>query len=517
MTDAASTNAPPPRRYLAAWFPFLPTDRLRPPAARHELLVLVEKTKGAMRIVSACRAAHAAGLAPGLSLADARARFPYVAALPVDTVADATLLDRLATHAERFTPTVALDPPHGLMLDITGCAHLFGGEAAMRTRLRARMRRLGLSVRATIAGTPDAARALARFGRTGVVPPGMDATLVRPLLVAALGLDAATLQALARAGLRSIGDLADRPSVAFAARFGEALPRALRRTLGHEDARIVSLRPATACIVERQFAEPLTHADAIEAVLADLVADAAQCLRERGQGGRMFEASFFRSDGAVRRVAVETGRPSRDIPAILRLFRERLDALADPLDPGYGFDAVRLGVPCADPLAPSQPDLDGHRAEDIAVAELIDRLVARLGRDRVLAFAPRNTHDPARATRCVHAAAAPAKSAPWPAPEPGAPPTRPLHLFARPQPIETLAQVPDGPPRRFRWRRMLHEIARAEGPERIAPEWWRTPPGTPTRDYYRVEDRAGHRFWLFREGLYGEGQSPRWYMHGLFA
>ena len=470
-----------------------------------------------MRIVSACRAARAASLVPGLSLADARARFPGLAALPADSVADATLLDRMATIVERFTPIVALDPLHGLILDIAGCAHLFGGEAAMRTRLRARLRRLGLSVRATIAGTPDAARALARFGRVGVVPPGMDTMHVRPLPVAALGVDTATLQALARAGLRCIGDLADRPSVVFSARFGEALPRALRRTLGEEDARIVSLRSATACIVERQFAEPLTHADAIEAVLADLVADATRSLRECGQGGRMFEASFFRSDGAVRRVAVETGRPTRDIAAVLRLFRERLDALADPLDPGFGFDAVRLAVPRTDPLAPSQPDLDGHRAEDIAIADLIDRLVARLGRDRVVAFAPRDTHDPARAARFVRAAAAPARITAWSVLEPGAPPARPLHLFAHPQPIETLAQVPDGPPHRFRWHRMLHEIARAEGPERIAPEWWRTPPGTPTRDYYRVEDRAGHRFWLFREGLYGEAPSPRWYLHGLFA
>ncbi len=479
----------------------------------------MEKIAGAVRLVALNRRAVALGLAPGLGLADARARFPDLEAVPADTHADAALLDRLAIIAERFTPGVALDPPHGLLLDVSGCAHLFGGEAGLRRAFVRAVRRCGLSVQATIAGTPDAARALARFGRVGVVSPGMDAAMVRALPVAALGVDDATVRALARAGLKRIEDLADRPSVALAARFGEGLTRRLRRTLGEEDARIVALRPLPACATQRQFAEPLTHADAIEMVLHDLVADAARLLEARGEGGRRFEASFFRSDGAVRRIAVETGQPSRDAAAILRLFRERLDALADPLDPGFGFDCVRLGVPITDPLGPAQPDLDGQRAEAFALGELIDRLVARLGRDRVLGFAPRDTHDPMRETRHVRAGSAGGlgRMPPWPAPEPGAPPARPIRLFARPQPVDTLAEVPDGPPRRFRWRQRLHETLRAEGPERIAPEWWRAGIDEPTRDYYRVEDRAGRRFWLFREGLYGAEAVPRWYLHGLFA
>ena len=478
--------------------------------------MLVHKVKGAIRIAYVDRAAAKLGLAPGLALADAHARYPALEAAAADPVGDGALMDHLLVLAERFTPLVAADPPFGLLLDVTGCAHLFGGEVQLRTRVRARFARLGLTVRAAIAGTPDAARACARFGRVGVVPPGEEAEHVRLLPVAALGADAATVLALARAGLKRVGDLADRPSAALTARFGEGLTRALRRVLGREDARLVTVRRAADVAVERQFAEPIAHMDAVEAVLGELVAQAAVALAESGAGGRRFEARFFRSDGAVRAVTVETSRPVRDAAPVMRLFAERLEALADPLDPGFGFDAVRLEVPVADPLAPAQPGLDGNRAEDALLDELVDRLVARLGRDRVLRFQPRDTHDPARAVRHVRAVDG-SPSADWPAPEPDAPPTRPLRLFRAPQPVDTMAEVPDGPPRRFRWRRTLHDVTRAEGPERIEPEWWRVGPDTPPRDYYRVEDAAGHRFWLFREGHYGAATPPRWYLHGLFA
>lgn len=517
MTDARSPSFPLPRRYLALWFPWLPTDRQSAPAARHEPLVMVDKIKGALRLVWTNKAAADLGLAPGLGLADARARFPDVAAVGVNEAADAALLAKLAGLAERFSPSVALDEPHGLLIDITGCAHLFGGEVGLRARLCWLYRQLGLGVRATVAGTPDAARAIARFGATKIVAPGTEEALVRPLPIAALGQPDTTVRALARAGLRTIGDLADRPSTALSSRFGEGLARALRRTLGYEDARLMTLRPVPDCVVEQALPEPLTHMEGVMAVLSDLAIEAARLLGEQGAGGRAFEATLFRSDGVVRRVTVQTGQPTRDPPVILKLFDERLDALADPIDPGFGFDLIRLAVPVAEPLAPAQPSLDGARADEIAIDELLDRLAARLGRDRVLVFARRNTHDPSREVAHMRVGGrVQAARRCWPLAPPGEPATRPLRLFARPQPIDTLAEVPDGPPRRFRWRGAMHEIVRAEGPERIAPEWWRGAMGQ-TRDYYRTEDRAGRRFWLFREGLYGEVSSPRWYLHGTFA
>lgn len=523
MTESASSPEawPPRRRYLSLWFPFLPAERLKrrdagsaPPAGRP--LVLVEKIDGALRLFATDRRAAGLGLEPGLTLADARARFPSLLTVEADAQADAGFLTRLAALCERFTPLTALDPPDGLTLDITGCAQLFGGEEALRAEACARLQRLGLTLRASIAGTPDAARALARYGQTAVAPPGMDESLVRPLPAAALGIGAEAAIALARAGLTTIGDLADRPSILFAARFGQELPRRLARTLGREDRRITPLRPPPDCLAERPFAEPLTEAAAVEGVLARLAGEIARLLERRGAGGRLFEASFFRSDGGVRHIAVGTGRPTRDPAVIRRLFRERIDALADPLDPGFGFDLVRLAASALEPLGPLQPELDGQGATAATVAELVDRLSARFGPERVLRFVARDTHDPDREAHAV-AAAGPAPALPWPRPEPAGPPPRPLQLFEPPQPIETLAELPDGPPLRFRWRRVLHEVALAEGPERIAPEWWRGRAETAPRDYYRIEDSEGRRFWLFRRGLYGEEAGPRWFLHGLFA
>jgi protein ImuB len=205
----------------------------------------------------------------------------------------------------------------------------------------------------------------------------------------------------------------------------------------------------------------------------------------------------------------------------MRLFRERIDSLADPLDPGFGYDLVRLDVALAERLDASQLKLEGGEAQkgslqEEGVVQLLDQLGTRLGRTRVRRFGARDSHIPEQAELMLPASD-PVPTAPWVPPEKGEPPLRPIYLFDPPQPIESMAaEVPDGPPHRFRWRRTVHDVARAEGPERIAGEWWRRE-DIPTRDYFRVEDRKGRRFWIFRHGLYSERESPRWYLHGLFA
>jgi protein ImuB len=481
-------------------------------------LVLVEKQQGALRLTACDRGASRLGLQPGMTLADARARLPELVVRDADRTADDGFLQRLAGLCDRFTPVVALDPPHGLLLDISGCTHLFGGEAALRGRIRDWLVRQGLAVRASVAGTPDTARALARFSDHAIAPPGLDEATVRPLPVAALGVDAETVVALSRAGLKTLGDLADRPSTALAARFGEGLTARLFRVLGRIQGRITPLRPLPDCRAEQQFPEPLLDMGALEAVLADLLTAVIAQLELRGLGGRSFCLSLFRSDGALRRLTVETGRSSRDAAAILRLYRERLETLADPIDPGFGFDLVRLDVPLAEGLEAIQPDLDGRTRESQAVEDLLDRLTTRFGRDRVLCFVAQDSHEPERVARQVPATGRWREAASWPPPVPDEPPTRPLQLFDPPHPIETLAQVPDGPPLRFRWQKTLHEVVRAEGPERIAPEWWHGRPDRPTRDYYRLEDHEGRRFWVFRSGLYErDSVAPRWFLHGRFA
>ncbi|MDB5533954.1 MAG: nucleotidyltransferase [Hyphomicrobiales bacterium] len=485
-------------------------------------LVIVDKINGALRLMAVDAQALSLGLTPGLALADARARVPTLAVVALDAVADDACVERIADLCDRWTPLVALDPPHGLMLDISGCAHLFGGEESLLNDIGRRFAHGGLSLRMAVAGTPDAARALARFGRGGIVPPGGEARAVGSLPIAALGIAADIAHGLSRAGLKTIAALAERPTTPLAARFGDDLLARLRRVLGFEDIRITPRRSPPACMAERHFAEPIARTSDIEATLTRLMTQMADLLHKRGEGGRYFEASFFRSDGQVTRIAVETGRPVRDPKVILRLYRERLEALDDPLDPGFGFDLIRFTVPLAEPLDEAQVSLDGRINEEGDVADLIDRLVARFGRDRVQRFIARDTHDPQRTAFAVPATYESGKATAsvlnWPVPELHEPPLRPLQLFDPPQPIETTAEAPDGPPRRFLWRRSWHEVVLAEGPERIAPEWWRRESGTPTRDYYRVEDINGRRFWLFRAGPYkNPPDKTLWYLHGVFA
>lgn len=479
----------------------------RPGFTPDDPFALVEKVKGAIRLAAVNRVALALGLAPGLSLADARARFPDIGVADLDPRADAAWLERIADGCDRYTPMVALDPPDGLVLDISGCAHLFGGEAGLRDDLLKRLKQLGMETRSALADTPDAAHALARHA----------AATLETLPVEALELDGEETVGLRRAGLKRLGDLEARPSQAIAARFGERASDRLDRIAGGRDIRITARRPEPALFLERRFAEPIGRTEDALSAIGELAEAAARRMEEAHRGGRRFEAQLFRTDGLVRSLRIETGLPVRDVVLVMRLFNERLDALADPIDPGFGFDLVRLSVPRFEALSPLQLPLEGGAVAEGELAQLLDRLSTRLGRNRVRRLGPQDSHIPEQACFAFPAIeAAPARS--WAPPEPEEPPLRPTHLFDPPQPIEVVAGVPDGPPQRFRWRRELHEVTLAEGPERIGALWWkRADNGGVARDYYRVEDRHGRRFWLFRHGLYGREAKPVWYIHGLFA
>lgn len=514
MTDAVSA-----RRFLALWFPFLAfdrwvADRVRPyDASADAPLAFVEKRRGALSLVALSPAARQIGLTTGMALADARAQVPELAVAASNPSADARWLETVADACERYSPLTALDPPDGVVIDVTGCTHLFGSEAALAADLVQRFNRC--RVRHAFAATPEAAMGLARCR----LPVGADeAEAVRQLPIAALRLDPAIETTLHRSGLVTIGDLATRPSAALAARIGPAAVAMLDRLLGRADSRLTPRRVPPALGVEHRFAEPITRNEDALGVLQVMLIEAADAMAQRGCGGRRFAARFFRSDGAITDLTVETSRPSRAPEAVMRLFRERIDTLADPLDPGFGFDMIRLSVPVLEPLGPAQLAFNGGGGGADALAALIDRLSTRLGRDKVRRLIPCDSHMPERAVSS-RPATEPSTHIVWPDTKSGEPPLRPLQLFDPPQPIEVIAEVPDGPPRRFRWRRTTYVVARHEGPERIAPEWWR-PPRRPlrSRDYYRIEDEYGRRFWIFRHGIYGrEAAHPRWYLHGLFA
>ncbi len=453
-----------------------------------------------------------------MTLADARAQVPELEAWPHDPAADRAFLDHLVEAFGRFSPMVAGDDPHGLMLDVTGCAHLFGGEAGLMRTASLLAERLGLDARCALARTPQAARALARFGPPGeVVAEGGDRVAVRRLPVAALELTAADTQALRRAGLKTIGEVDDRPRAALAARFGPTFPTRLDRILGLEDVRITPVRAPAPVVADRLLMEPLTTTEPLETVIADLLAEVEVELQTRLSGARRFCLTVFRVDGHARRIGLGVARPTRDVPAVARLFRERLAALTAPLDPGFGIDHLRMEALDLQRLAPVQVDLDTTAGDAGALDALIDRLAARLGSEAVSRLRPSNSHLPERASRRISAVHCAGKDVGlWPERDPQSPPLRPLHLFDPPQPVEVMSPVPDGPPVRFKWRRVTHRVVNAEGPERIEGEWWRRKGGR-VRDYYRVEDEEGRRFWLFRAGYFGDLPPPRWYMHGLFA
>jgi protein ImuB len=491
-------------------------------------IVVVAKQNNALRISALDDAAARLGLEIGLPLANARAICPQLRVFDADEAADAGTLNAIADWCDRFTPLVALDAPHGLFLDITGCVHLFGGEAAMMRRVCGVLTVQGFAVSAAIAATSVCARTMNRHVHGCVVGDGEEADAVKPLPVSALGADAAINTGLRRAGLKTIGDVAARERHEITARFGAGFTTLLEQALGQGDAPISPRKPLPDYIVEKRFAEPVATDAVISATLSRLAQMLVGSMAQQGKGARRLEASFFRSDGAVRAIVVDTGQPVTKGEVIDRLFRERLDALNDPLDPGFGFDLVRLAASRTEIVVQQQRDLDTKVHDDDELAALIDRIAARIGGRRVVVHLPQDSHIPERAVTAVPAQhhLATAAQATWPARVESEPPLRPLRLFEKPEPIKVpFATVPDGPPHHFTWRRATHAVVRIEGPERIAMEWWKRGGQTLTRDYFRVEDEAGLRFWIYRDGLYGselvdkEGKpaASNWFVHGLFA
>jgi protein ImuB len=523
--------------------PFIATDRIarqrwgtawrsegRPDAPP---IVFAGKRNNALRLTALDETAYRAGLSHGQALTDARAMHPDIEVLGEDAAADLLLVEAIAGWCDRYTPLVAVEPADealsdpaqasaggGLMLDITGCAHLFGGEKALATDLLARLFHQGFAAAAAIASTPGAAWALARFGgATPVVARAETAAALAPLPLAALRLEGETLSGLARVGLRQVGQVMQRPRGPLARRFGRHLLMRLDQALGEIEEAISPRLPVPDLIAERRLAEPVATCDAVEMLAGRLAGHLCADLERRGQGARVLGLALYRVDGHVLRLEAGTSRPLREAKVIQRLFAERLAALAGDFDAGFGFDMIRLSAQTVEILEGETAQWLGNSADIRPVSDLVDRLDARLGAGRVVTGIACDTHLPERAERLVPMQSAGAVRAESADSAPAClPPLRPLRLFDRPEPVEAIAQVPDGPPVRFRWRRVLHEIARAEGPERIADEWWRRGHERPTRDYFRVEDCEGRRFWLFREGLYGsETAAPRWFLHGLFA
>jgi len=478
------------------------------------------------RLYAVDAAAAAVGLFVGQKATDAAALVPELDLADADPVADAAALTALADWSARFSPAVAGDPPDGLFLDISGVAHLWGGERAMAADLTARLARNGLAVRTAIAGTPGAAWALAHFGEAGVIlPPGDERAgldVLGPLPAAALRLAPEEAAQIVRLGLSTIGSLAALPRAQVTRRFGPGLVLRLDQALGRVREALTFRRPPTPWFARLAFAEPISVPEDLARAARDIAARLCARLEAEGRGARRFELCFHRLDGALHRLIVGLALPGRAPGAIARLLIPKLEMV----DPGFGIEVVTLEADAVEPLSARQGRLDEDRdiALEEGVAPLVDRLANRLGEDAVWRAEPFPSHDPERAVRRRPPLSPGGDPSPCGSPfgsgwDPRRP--RPLRLFRRPEPIEAMAPVPDDPPVFFRWRGAGHRIRRAEGPERLAEEWWRRPFGDAApgrvRDYYRVEDEAGARFWVFRDGLYEPGAHPRWWLHGLFG
>lgn len=462
------------------------------------------------RIVAANASAQVNGIAPGMTLADARALLPALAVVPAQPGQDAGALSRLAEWCTRYTPWSAIDRADqcgsaGLWLDITGCAHLFGGETALAGDLIARLGTLGFAARAGIADTAGAAWAWARFAPDAnpIVPPAIQRKAIASLAVAGLRIDTDTVEALHSLGLRRIGDLYDFPRASLPARFGAALLQRLDQALGVIVEPLSPRQPPIAYRAIRTFAEPISEPAGIAATVDHLLRDLCAQLARRDQGGRRFDLTAYRCDGTTDGLRIGTGGPSRDPGHLARLFAEKLEKIS----PGFGIDAMALAAPVVEFLPAHQAPLAGHDPAAVDLTHLFDVLGTRLGHAQVMRQAMQASHIPERAVARV-AAAAPVIPAQWPDTP------RPLRLFQHPQPIEASALLPDEPPFQFVWRGILHRVARAQGPERIAGEWWRDRGAT--RDYYRVEDADGRRFWIYRDH-FEDPRETRWFLHGLFG
>jgi protein ImuB len=512
------------QRMLSLWLRRLSTDRiakLRENPRKQSAPLVIAGKRGNTEILTAVDdAAERLALSPGLALAQARAMHPGIETVAEDIEADAALLESIADWCLRYTPLVACDAPDGLLLDISGCAHLYGGEHALVADLSGSLEKAGFAYSLAIAGTIGAAWAAAHYGKSASYACGEERALLTPLPLSALRLPAAILASLARVGLKCIGDVVDLPRAPLTARFGSEVLRQLDRALGHEHEPLTPRLPVAPYVAEQRFAEPIAREEDVLAITERLARRLQFAMERRGDGARRIELALFRTDGVVRRIAAGTSRPLRNPGEIGALFVERLAALGDALDPGFGFDMARLSVIIVEPCVPEQIGGGEDAAE---LCRLVDRLSARLGARRVRRLVAQDSHIPELAE-----AALPAQTvngdAGWDAfhrygKEAELSP-RPLRLLPRPEPIEAVAEVPDGPPLRFRWRRALHEVIAADGPERIEGAWW-SEHGGPARDYFRVEDKSGLRFWLFRAGLYRDlapgAAAPTWFLHGTFA
>lgn len=505
-------------RVVSLFLPRWPTDRLRrksgdasPPADAP--LVMAGRT-GRRRLITALDAnAERLGVRIGMAVTKAQALVPGLVIADSDPTAETDGLNKLALWAlQRVSPVVMADPPDGLVIDTTGADHLHGGEDAMLADMIRRFAAAAVEARAAVADTWGAAHAAARFlARPAIViPPRETEAMLRTLPLSALRLDPGTVSDLHTLGFETIGELLDQPRAPLTLRFGPEVVRRLDQALGRIAEPVDPIRSPELVEVRKAFAEPIGAPETISRYIAKLADALCHELERRGLGARRLDLLFHRVDNTMQFIRVGTAQPVRDPRRLVRLFRDRLETV----DPGFGIEIMVLVAIHAEPLREKQTISSLIEEPESDVSDLVDVLANRVGEHRLCRFVPVQSDVPERSVARI-APLAPETGLTWDGDWP-----RPPRLLPRPEPVETMALLPDHPPVWFTWRGVRRRIRRADGPERVRGEWWkRDAELTAVRDYFRVEDDTGERYWLFRsgDGEHEDSGSHRWFIHGIFG
>jgi protein ImuB len=476
-------------------------------------LVLIGREGRRRVVLAADAAALRAGLRVGMVATKAQALVSNLVVMDAEPEADAQALERLAIWAlQRYAPIVAADPPDGLVIDTTGASHLHGSEGAMVTGMVERLAASGIAARAALADSWGGAHAIARYPARPsiVIAPGETATAILDLPIAALRLPGEMVEGLRVLGFERIGELAANPRAPLTLRFGPELGRRLDQALGRIAEPIDPVRSPDLVEVRRGFAEPIGAPETIARYTAKLVVQLCEALEAKGLGARRLDLLFHRVDNRIEAIRIGTAQPVRDVKRLTRLLCDQIETVA----PGFGIEIMSLAATLAEPLAPKQTISSLTEEPEADVSDLIDTLANRVGEKQLYRIAPVASDVPERSVQKI-APLAPAVGMGWPDHWP-----RPARLLANPEPIKTVALLPDHPPVTFSWRGVRRRVKRADGPERVFGEWWkRDAELIAVRDYFQVEDEAGERFWTFRAGDDEDAAtgSQRWFMHGIFG
>jgi protein ImuB len=497
------------KRYISIWFRYLKTDwfTIRQPEIKGLPFVLAAPDHGRMVITAANAEMNAHGIYIGMAVADARAIVPSLKVLDEKPGIGPKLLKGIAEWCIRFTPVVCIDNPDGLLLDVTGCAHLWGGEKPFMKDIITRLREKGYTVRAAMSDTVGAAWAIARYGQiTSIIEKGKHSAAILPLPPSSLRIDPEIAERLDKLGLNSISHLIGMPRNALRRRFGQQILDQLDKAIGAREEGIIPVQPIEPYMERLPCLEPILTATGIEIALKRLLDSISERLKKEQKGIRIARLICYRVDGKKCEIEIGTNRPSLNTVHLFKLFEIKLQTI----EPALGIELFVLEAPKVQDLNPKQEKLwtDEGGLYDPSLSELIDRIANRVGAKNIHRYLPAQHHWPERSIKEA-ASITESPEVPWRSHRP-----RPIQLFQVPEPIGVAAPIPDYPPMLFRYKGLVHNIRKADGPERIETEWWLQE--GQHRDYYSVEDDQGNRYWIFREGHYAGQNSYQWFIHGVF-